>query len=173
MQSAAAVETLERRGFQQLFGEVSMRNSRRLHTLHSTDDRQTRPDVVSIRSRFEMDMPSFLPNTSPEVPNFSHLPFTMALRGLGFGQPRQNMEDFLANAQRGLGIVGWRNASSVNLRFSRKTGRLQWGSTYLKVHHAARPIVARASNCSRASSMLRPYTSRGTRRRVAVRLGVP
>src|SRR5215831_1783053 len=61
---------MERRGFQQLFGEVSMRNSRRLHTLHSTDDRQMRPDAVSIRSRFEMDMPSFLPNTSPEVPNF-------------------------------------------------------------------------------------------------------
>ena len=171
MQSAAAVETLERRGFQQLFGEVSMRNSRRLHTLHSTDDRQMRPDAVSIRSQFAIDTSSFLPNTSPEVPNFFHLPFTMALRGLGFGQPRQNMEDFLGHAPaRTWGrVMGLRNASSVNLRFSRKTGRLQWGSTYPKVHHAGRPIAARASNYWRASSMLRPYMPKGTRRRVAVR----
>ena len=170
MQSAAAVETLERHGFQQLLGTVSMRNSRRLHTLHSTDDRQMRPDAVSIRSQFAIDTSSFLPDARKPLSVF-YPPFTIALRELEFGQPRQNMEDFLGHAPaRTWGrVMGLRNASSVNLRFSRKTGRLQWGSTYPKVHHAARPIVARASNCWRASSMLRPYTPKGTRRRVAVR----
>jgi hypothetical protein len=38
MQSAASVETLERRGFQQELGKVSMKNSRLSHTLHSADD---------------------------------------------------------------------------------------------------------------------------------------
>jgi len=33
--SAAPVETLERRGFQQELGKVSMENSRLSHTLHS------------------------------------------------------------------------------------------------------------------------------------------
>jgi hypothetical protein len=37
MQSAAPVETLERRGFQQELGKVSMNNSRLSHTLHSAD----------------------------------------------------------------------------------------------------------------------------------------
>ena len=37
MQSAAPVETLERRGFQQELGKVSMKNSRLSHTLHSAD----------------------------------------------------------------------------------------------------------------------------------------
>jgi len=37
MQSAAPVETLEERGFQQELGKVSMNNSRLFHTLHSAD----------------------------------------------------------------------------------------------------------------------------------------
>jgi len=35
VQSDAPVETLERRGFQQELGKVSMNNSRLSHTLHS------------------------------------------------------------------------------------------------------------------------------------------
>jgi hypothetical protein len=37
MQSAAPVETLGKRGFQQELGKVSMNNSRLSHTLHSAD----------------------------------------------------------------------------------------------------------------------------------------
>jgi len=38
MQSAAPVETLERRGSQQELEKVSMENSRLFHTLHSADE---------------------------------------------------------------------------------------------------------------------------------------
>src|SRR6266404_1813300 len=37
MQSAAPMETLEKRGFPQELGKVSMNNSRLSHTLHSAD----------------------------------------------------------------------------------------------------------------------------------------
>ena len=72
MQSAAPVETLERRGFPQELGKVSMNNSRLSHTLHSADGDNLNETLH--RRAFESVLRPFFDEFHPLQTRKSHNP---------------------------------------------------------------------------------------------------